>query len=57
MIKFVGRAAYGFAIRPTSAYAHAASPPAEPADTSAPHNFEDPLKRGVVWVESIARRP
>ncbi|MFB7601167.1 hypothetical protein, partial [Streptomyces sp. NPDC056160] len=26
----------------TSAYAHAASPPAEPADTSAPLNFEDP---------------
>ncbi|MFB7601208.1 DUF1304 domain-containing protein, partial [Streptomyces sp. NPDC056160] len=28
----------------TSAYAHAASPPAEPADTSAPLNFEDPTK-------------
>jgi len=41
---------------PTSAYAHAASPPAEPADTSAPLNFEDPTKSGPPADRSITDR-
>jgi transposase len=45
MIKLTARAAHGFrnpANQPTNAYAHAASPPVEPEDTSTPPNFEDP---------------
>ncbi|MFD4144569.1 ISL3 family transposase [Streptomyces sp. NPDC058572] len=42
VIKLVARNAFGSATPTTNAYAHAASPHAEPADTSAPPNFEDP---------------
>ncbi|MCZ4516106.1 transposase [Streptomyces sp. ActVer] len=41
VIKFAGRAAYGFRNPTNQRPEHAASPPAEPPDTSAPHNFED----------------
>lgn len=45
--------AFGFRNPPTNAYTHAASPPAEPADTSAPLDFEDPAR--VLSVEVWGR--
>ncbi|MGW1785633.1 transposase [Streptomyces sp. NPDC002143] len=41
VIKLVARNAFGFRSPTNQRYAHSVSPPAEPADTPAPLNFED----------------
>lgn len=46
VIKLVARAVFGSATPRAGGYGHVASPPAEPANTSAPLNFEDTDRPG-----------
>lgn len=57
MIKLVARRTPSASATQTiNAYAHAATPPAEPADTSAPLNIEDPQEQSVSAARHRARR-